>query len=245
MRLANEGIFVDESGDFGLTNRSKRFATVGFVYSKNPSLLRKKLRRLLKRYHFKNKYPRHLSELKFMLPYSELIQKDYSVEDLNNIYSPQMPKLRSEALTIIRDNVDGVYAAILDKPSRTSSTWTTETIGNFVFVETFYVNILNQLRLPNPPLVYYDKGRLSFSKMVNFATYFTAKDRWLEYKDYKMYKGRVSPPLDVSSVLEPCIWAADLVAGAFYHKYHSNEWAYASIVKSKMICPEERYFWKN
>ena len=152
MRLANEGIFVDESGDFGLTSRSKRFATVGFVYSKNPSLLRKKLRRLLKRYHFKNKYPRHLSELKFMLPYSELIQRDYSVEDLNNIYNPQMPKLRSEALTIIRDHVDGVYAAILDKPSRTSSTWTTETIGNFVFVETFYVNILNQLRLPNPPL---------------------------------------------------------------------------------------------
>lgn len=88
MRLSSdEGIFVDESGDFGLTSRSKRFATIGFIYSKNPSNLRKKLRRLLKRLHMKNRYPRHLAELKFMLPYSELIQNDYSVEDLDNIYS--------------------------------------------------------------------------------------------------------------------------------------------------------------
>jgi hypothetical protein len=59
-----------------------------------------------------------------------------------------------------------------------------------------------------------------------------------------MYRGNLSSPIDTSSKMEAGIWAADLVAGAFYHKYQNNEWTYSNILNSKKIDNGERIFWK-
>lgn len=238
-------IFVDESGDPGLSNKSKRYFVFGFVYCEDPSELRKRLRRLLKKFHQKNKYPKHLAELKFTLPYTELIQQGYTVEQLDNDYSIHMPEIRSRALNIIHDYSNGVFAAIIDKHKVDPTyNWTPERLGNYVFAQTVIINVMNVLSPPNPPVIYYDKGRLSPSRAVSFNTYLVEKDSYFQYIGIKRYRGRLSTPIDTSSVLEPGIWAADLVAGAVYHKYANNEWAYANILNSKRIESGERIYWK-
>ena len=97
-----ECIFVDEAGDLGLSTKSKRYFVLGFVYCKDPSILRKKLRRYLKKLHLRDRYPSHLSELKFSLPYSDLIQQGYTVDDLDKKYSKHMPMIRYQSLELIQ-----------------------------------------------------------------------------------------------------------------------------------------------
>lgn len=240
-----DSIFVDEAGDLGLTNASKRFFTFGFLYCKNPSQLRKRIRRYLKKVRLKNKYPRHLSELKFSLPYSELIQQGYTVNQLDNDYSIHSPKIRSHCLDLISNYSDGIFAAILDKHSIGAPTWTSEELGNFLLAETIIVNIMNVLNLSEPPLIYFDKGRLSPAKFISFSNYIVAKDSYFAYRGLKLYRGCLSSPINVASIFEPCIWAADMIAGAFYHKHQNHESAYANILDKKRIGIGERIFWKK
>lgn len=129
-----ECIFVDEAGDLGLTIKSKRYFVLGFVYCKDPSELRKRLRRYLKKLHQKNKYPPHLSELKFNLPYSDLIQQGYTIKDLDDNYSKNMPVIRSRSLEIIHKHCDGVFGSILDKQSIIKQNFSFRTLFLFCLV---------------------------------------------------------------------------------------------------------------
>lgn len=185
-----------------------------------------------------------MSELKFYLPYTELIQQGYIAPQLDNQYNIHMPEIRSRCLNIINEFSDGIFVAVVDKRTIQSPRWTQERLGNFVFAQTIIVEILNKLTPSNPPLIYYDKGRLSPTRSINFSNYLISKDSYFEYRGYKRYRGRLSAPIDVASVSEPCIWAADILAGAFYHKYSNNEWAYANILDNKRIGPGERFYWR-
>jgi hypothetical protein len=155
-----------------------------------------------------------------------------------------MPRIRSDGLRIIKDLADGVFAAVLDKTT-IKNKWKQDELGNFIFAQSLFVNVMNTLSPPNPPVVYYDRGGFSLAMSISFKSYIVNKDEWFEYKGLKLYRGNIPPPLDVSSIQEPCIWAADLVAGAFYHKHMNKEWSYANILQPKMICSEERIFWKT
>lgn len=95
-KVAGEVIFIDESGDPGLTSKSIKsspFYSIGYVYCQNPSQLQKELGRLLKREHDSKRYPIDLKELKFYLPRTELMSKGYTVEELNK-FEGQLPKIR-------------------------------------------------------------------------------------------------------------------------------------------------------
>ena len=242
MSKNKESIFVDEAGDPGLSSRSKPFFVLGFVYCKDPSELRKRLRRYLKRLHLKNKYPPHLSELKFNLPYSDLIQQGYTVNDLDDNYSKHMPLIRTQSLELIHKHCEGVFAAILNKSS-IKKKWDKDELGNFIFAQTVIVNIMNSISPPNPPIIYYDDGRLSTAKSIKFKTYLVEKDSYFHYRGLKLYRGNLSTPVDTSSKMDAGIWAADLVAGSFYHKHQNKEWAYSNILNSKKIGTGERIFW--
>ncbi len=244
--MPRERIFVDESGDPGLSQTSRRrYFVFGFVYCQDPTKLRKKLKRYLKRLHQRRKYPRHLAELKFSLPYTNLMQQGYTLQQLDNDYSIHMPEIRTKSLEIIRDNCDGVFGAIIDKQSvRPEKNWTSERIGNFVLARSLIVDVMNKVSPPNPPTVYYDKGRLSASKATKFNAYIVSKYDYFQYRGRRKYRGSLSPPTDTSSVLEAGIWAADMVAGSYYHKFENNEWAYSNILHSKKIGSGERIFWR-
>lgn len=240
-------IFVDEAGDIGLTSKPqiqlKPYYVVGFLYSQDPNELRKRLRRILKRLHIRNMYPPHLTELKFYLPYTDLIQQGYTVTQLDTQYAIHMPVIRTQVIQAICNYANGIFAAVVDK-RKAKQSWTTETLGNFVFAETLVSDIMNTLSPPNPPIILYDKGRLSPAKTALFQKYLVNKDQYFQRRGWKRYRGSLSTPLDLSSTLEPGIWAADLVAGAFYHKYSHKDWTYANIFSKIKIGSGERLYWK-
>ena len=244
--MVTDRIFVDESGIVSLSSKSKRYCVFGFVYCKDPSELRKRLKRYLKKLHKKNQYPQHLQELKFNLPYHILFKYNYSRSDLDSNYSIHMPEIRSVTLKLIHKYSDGVFAAILDKNSiLEKNTWTEEKLGNFIFAQTLIVNILNELKPTTLPIITYDKGRIDPAKSYSFNTYMIEKDKWFDHKGLKKYNGSLSTPMDVSSNHESGIWAADFVAGSIYHKYANNQWHYANFLNSKNIGTGERIFWEN
>lgn len=242
-------IFVDEAGNPGLPNpKVKNFRpyfVFGYVYSHDPSKLTKRLRRLLKKLHHRNKYPAELAELKFYLPYSDLITKyGYTAKRLDDEYSVNMPEIRSKTLSIINDFSDGVFAAIVDK-RLVAKSLTSESLQNFVFAQTLFVNILNAIRAPVPPQIIYDKGRLSPTRAHHFHAYVQRKEEYFQQRQIKQYPGSILPPKDATSVSEAGIWAADMVAGSFYHKYAHRDHAYSNMTNSKRIGDGERFFWES
>lgn len=231
-----ETIFVDESGDPGLSTASKRISpyfTFGFVYCKDPQGLRKRLRRLLKKLHLRGKYPRHLAELKFYLPDTDLIQQGYSKDNIRK-YETFSPEVRIKTINIICREATGVFAAIINK-NKVKNTWIPEQIGNFAFAQTLIVNIMNKISPPSPPVILYDKGRLSAARTYRFKTYLSNKDSYFQNMGLKRYRGILPPPVETTSRLEPGIWAADIVAGAFYHKYYHKDWSYSNALASVLI----------
>jgi hypothetical protein len=242
-----EAIFVDEAGDPGLSNAAvsnRPYYVFGFVYCEDPKPLRKHLHRLLKKMHLQNRYPPHLSELKFYIPMTELIQQGYTIDQLNK-FNSFMPAIRTRAIGIICEYSDGVFAAVIDKKKALMSPrpWTPENLGNFVFAQTLIVNVLNVVSPPNPPIIYFDKGRLSPARASDFGKYVVNKDSYFEFRGLKRYRGSLSAPLDVASISEPGIWAADLISGAYYHKHSNKEWAYANICEAAKIGAGERLYW--
>jgi hypothetical protein len=156
VRQATAMIFVDESGDLGLAKRdviaARPYYVLGFVFVRDAAQLRKRLRRYLKKVHLKEWYPPHLRELKFYLPKKWLYEQGYSFADVDTRYMPRMETIRRKALHIVADHADGIFAAVLDK-RKANSTWTQVRLGNFVFAETLFADILNTLALDKCPLI--------------------------------------------------------------------------------------------
>jgi hypothetical protein len=243
-KVDGEVIFVDESGNPGLSNSSLElypYFALGFVYCKDPSQLRSSLKRLLKKEHTRNRYPPDLPELKFYLPNSDLIRRGYTPSQLDK-FEFYLPSIRAKAIEIICDTVNGVFGAIIDK-QKAVNTWTPERIGNFVFAHTLLLDVMNNISPQRLPVILYDKGRLSSYRAKQFENYITEKDRWFGQNGRKMYDGTISTPASQSSYAEPGIWAADLVAGAFQCKYTHRESRYVDMLKTKYINSGERLYW--
>ena len=90
-----------------------------------------------------------------------------------------MPEIRSVALNLIIKHSDGVFAAVVDKKSLKKK-WDHKELWNFVFAQTLIVNIMNEVSPPNPPIIFFDKGRLSASKSIFFGSYLVQKDSFFD-----------------------------------------------------------------
>ncbi|MHC1688744.1 MAG: DUF3800 domain-containing protein [Methanothrix sp.] len=237
-------IFIDESGDPGLSREAiecTQYYTVGFIYCREPSMLRTKLKRLLKKEHERKRYPLKLNELKFHLPKSDLIGNGYNIDELYS-YEKYLPAIREKALKLICENTVGVFAATLNK-NKAFSSWTSERIGNYIFAQTLLVDVINSIYPRYPPSILFDGGRLSPTKTSLFKDYLSDKDRYLVGAGLKSYVGHLPIPSNRNSVTEPGIWAADLVAGSFRHKYVSGDSHYADLLKAKYIGIGEKLYW--
>lgn len=187
------------------------------------------------------KYPAPLKELKFYIPTSSLIKQGYTPEQCHT-YVDNMPDIRKQVLNLLTRYADGVFAAILDK-RMAKRTWTSERLGNYVFAQTLIVNIMRQIKLDRPLAIIYDKGRLSPSREASFDSYLLRTQDHFNNPHFKSYSGFVDSLRSVSSLFFPGIWAADCVAGEFYHKYMASDDYYSNILKPIMIDGGERKFW--
>jgi Protein of unknown function (DUF3800) len=203
-------LFVDESGETGLSGNSRRYFVYGFVYCENPSSLRINLSNYLIRCHKTNRYPHKLRELKFNLPRTTLIKRGYSEENIL-IYNSFLSKIRQDICAIIALYSDGIFVSIIDKTTIIQKTWQPETLGNYVFAHSIHENILSKLAL-NDIIIHYDSGRLAQLNQDDFDKYVTIRAPTIVSTRILEIKG-------LSSLSEPCLWAADFLAGSFYRKF--------------------------
>jgi hypothetical protein len=239
-------IFVDESGDPGLKKAkivaAKPYYVVGFVYVRQPPELRKRLRRFLKKAHQKGWYPRVLEELKFYLPKKWLYEHGCPYSEVDSKFLPHLDTVRNRALHIVADHCDGVFAAVLDK-RKAEPTWTPGRVGNYVFAQSLVLDVLNTLQPSQCPTVIYDKGRVAGTNTAKFQEYLREKDAYVGRSGTKRYTGTIPTPTDVSSHMEPGIWAADLVAGAYYIRHQENDRRFSNILTKRWIGQGEYLYW--
>lgn len=236
--MTNLLVYVDESGTAVLNKpahiRQYPFFVIGFVVCQRPELLRKNMKRLLLKLHKRKKYHRKIMELKFS-PYSALEKQGCLKNEIQAKWEPYFDLVRKEANSRIVNTADGVFAGVLDKRTIKKSTWTPETIGNFLFNKSLFRNILPNIDDFDNMTVVYDKGRLDPKRTRSFNKYMSETESYLEHIGSKRYGGTVDLFKDADSLSEPGIWAADFVAGSFRHAYLNSDWTYADILKPKIV----------
>ena len=231
-------LFVDESGDPGIfptKHREKHpFFTYGFAYVKNPKNLNVQLKRYLKKIHKKGIYPKEIKELKFSTNKSVLGKFGYGANDIKE-FMKNDDKIRMQVLSIIKKNTDHVYASILNKKSINRTTWTPETIGNFMFNRSLFDHIFPNLHTIIPPKIIIDAGRLSGKKLNSFYEYMDKSESYRAFTKKKKYSGFIDNIQTVNSTKKPGIWAADMIAGSVKYSFLYNDAKYYDIIKNKML----------
>lgn len=234
-------IYIDESGEIGLSNSRGNFYVVGHVYVNEPKRLQRHLKNYLAKIQVKGHYPFQLQELKFYIPKSKLKKKyKYSEKEVGS-FIVNMYHIRKEVLNLIDQYSDGIFATVLDKRSLIQKTWNKERMGNFIIGHTLVTNIIGTLDCKEPPSVLYDAGRLSIRKTIDYHNYLTFKCN--QYNISERF-GALPTFGEVDSLSEPCIWAADMVAGSYYHHYVNNDDCYSRILQKK-IGTGLRKYWDN
>jgi hypothetical protein len=170
-------LFVDESGEIGLSPLSRRYFIFGFVYCEDPLPLQYNLNGYLKRLHQIDAYPKLLGELKFNLPRQRLRKKGYTELNLQR-YDKFTGYIRKSVCDILCRYSDGLFICIVDKTTIIEKTWTPETLGNYVFANTLHNDILNKLTLNQGLKIYLDAGRLSRIPANKFRQYLFDKDSY-------------------------------------------------------------------
>lgn len=74
-------IFVDESGNINLKEKTGYFVTA-YVFCEKPKNLRDAMKRVLTRMHSFGKYPDLLNELKFYPQWNKLVDQGYSLSSI-------------------------------------------------------------------------------------------------------------------------------------------------------------------
>jgi hypothetical protein len=240
---AGECIFIDESGDIGLLPQSISLSfVIGYVYCKNPDILRRHLKHYLTRLHQTRRYPPELHELKFWLPFDSLKKYGYTNTEIDYKYRIHSHVIQNHTISLIREYSDAIQVAVLDKKTILKPTWTTVNLWNFMFGHTIFSSVLNGISFSNFPTVYYDTRTLSTEGKKAFHDYIQNKDSYYEFKGFKRYEGKLKI-YEAPSHLEPCIWAADFVAGAYHLKFAKNDSRYAEMLDFKLIGNRIRKFW--
>ncbi len=230
-RIKHEVIYVDESGNPGMTkiehNNKHPFFIMGFCYCKKSKKLDKNLHRLLLKLHKDSIYPKKLKELKFY-PTPALIKLGYSSQEIESKWGPHYPTVRKHIADTILAKSDGVFAGILNKTNIQNNVWTAEDIGNVLFKKSLFENILPKISPVKPPIIIYDRGRLSRPRTEIFNK--TMSDMSVHYSDNQKILFR-----DVDSVKTPGIWASDFVAGSFHFALKHNDFTYVDLLEPNFI----------
>ncbi len=236
--MLNDTIFVDESGNAGLKNKSHNskhpYFIIGFTFCKEPLKLKNALYDLLNNLHKDKKYAQKLKELKFY-PYRALQKLGYSQSEIEQEWQPHFNQVRQETVSVIAKYSDGIFAGILNKQTVLRDSWTPETIGNYLFNQSLFYKILPQIKFNSAPEILFDKGRLSHDQTQEFNEYMLNTDSYLENVGIKRYSGSIITIKDVNSVYNSGIWSSDFVAGSFHHSLMKRDSSFLSVLKPKFI----------
>ena len=125
-----------------------------------------------------------LHSFKFSTNKSVLGEFGYGANDIKE-FMRNDDKIRIQALSIIKENTDHVYASILNKKSINRTTWTPETIGNFMFNRSLFDHVFPNLHTIIPPKIIIDAGRLSGKKLNSFYEYMDKSESYRAFTKKK------------------------------------------------------------
>jgi chorismate mutase len=217
-------VYIDESGDLGFSSKSSRFFVVAYLTLDYPFEISKLMKRLLKRMHERKEYARGYSELK---------------------YSNSKDIVRRKVLEKLCEHNIKVGFVVLEKAKvKTELRKNSAMLYNFVIVDSIMKNILPKL-MPNDKLHIIVDRSLSRIAADAFNTYAIDKASWLMTVQWRQTEHIKLSNIEVhheNSQKEPCLQAADFLAGACYHKYENNSDCYYKIIENKI--EHFTYLWK-
>ena len=210
-RLANFNLYIDESGDLGFSERSSRFFVVAYLIVESFGM-DKKLKRLLKKLHERKDYARKCNELKF---------------------ANSKDAVRREVLqTIACSNVEIGFAILQKEKVKPKLREKPATLYNYIVIDNIMRNVLPRLTANDRLYVVVDR---SLGKLASdaFNRYALSKASWLltvEWQNQDPIRMSNIEILHKHSESDPCLQAADFLAGACYHRFeHKNDLYYRII----------------
>jgi len=243
--MVKETIYVDESGNSGLRNNNAQrfpFFVMGFCFFCDSSKFKIEMKRLLRKLHKKKQYHHSLRELKFN-PYSALQKLGCSQTDIQTAWEPHFDAVRKKVNALIEQYTNGIFAGILDKRTIRGTFWTSEKIGNYLFSQSLFKNILPLVGFSSTPEVIYDRGRLDPKRTLTFNSYLLNTDSYLTNMGLKRYSGNVVRFRDEDSEKNSGIWGADFIAGSFRHAHFHNDPTYLNILRPKLLGSGSMNLW--
>ena len=214
-------VYVDESGDLGFSKSSTKFFIAAYVQCDTFNTIHVESKRSLKRLHQRKKYSRARSELKFSRM-NDYCRKYFLKKLLNLDLNLGVVILEKK---LVRQNL------------RTNS----RILYNWCVVHHIMSSLASEINGNNKLNIVFDKS-LPKWRIKEFNLYVTNKASWL-----LSLKGEPLPEncitLDhVASHNDPCLQAADTIAGAFFQKYERKNNSYSDLIDDKVGF--QKYLWK-
>jgi hypothetical protein len=214
-------VFVDESGNLGFTDKSAKFFIVAYIVCESPLKVRTAMRRALKVLQQDKKYHYSENELKF----SHMNQKsrEYVLQKISecdlsvNTVVVEKAKINPN----LRNDIPKLY--------------------NYLVVHNIVLSFLPQLISNKKIDITFDKT-LSKKRVEDFNDYVKKKASFLLNEKNTKFEPAVLLLSHVNSISEPCLQAADAVAGAYFQKYENKNNIYVDIITDKV--GSFNYLWK-
>lgn len=208
-------VYIDESGDLGFSPKSTSFFVVAYLILDYPITIQTTLKRLLKRLHKRRKYARGAHELKFSK------SRDY---------------VRRKVLSSVCKSDVEIGFVVLEKAKVKLELRKKRTIlYSYVIVDRVMRDILPGLGSTDELNIIVDRS-LPRSSREAFNDYTRNKASWLLTILDKAH------PIELSNIAvrhensqyDPCLQAADFVAGTGFQKYERNNDCYYQLIEDRI-----------
>ena len=211
---------MDESGDLGFSDNSTKFFVVAYVVSNSTSVLKKIMKRLLKKFHNRKKYHYSRNELKF---------------------SRMNVECRKEVLKSVYECAIDLGVVVVEKSKVKGSLRNDLTIlYNWLLVHHIMSALVPRLNNGEKIRIVFDKS-LPKKRILSFNEYLQNKVSYLSYTEgYEVALNQINS-YHANSEFEPCLQAADAIAGAYFQRYENSDEQYVNIVENKVR--SFRYLW--
>ncbi|MGA2522918.1 MAG: DUF3800 domain-containing protein [Candidatus Bathyarchaeia archaeon] len=203
-------VYVDESGDLGFSEKSTKFFVVAYLVCNSSVGVRTEMKRILKRLHEKGFYHCRQNELKFCkmddncrkIVLHKIAKFDVSLGAI--VVEKRHVKLD------LREKLPVLY--------------------NYLVVHHIISALVPSLEAGQRIHITFDKS-LPKARVTDFNHYVEEKASYLFYEKGNSLPNNCLYSDHADSKYEPCLQAADSVAGAYFHKYEDLDASYVEIIK--------------
>ena len=212
--------YVDESGDLGFSEKSTKFFVVAYVISDSTVKLETYMKRVLKKLHTKKKYHYSRNELKF-----SRMNADCRITVLKSVY---------------RCALDIGVVVVEKNKVRPELRKDLTILYNWLLVHHIMSALVPRLDAKDKIHVVFDKS-LPRKRIISFNDYLKNKVSYLSWTEgYEVQLSQIITN-HANSEFEPCLQAADAVAGAYFQRYENENPQYVELIKDKVR--SFRYLW--